>query len=263
MPVAMIKIILVTGGFDPLHSGHLRYFTAARELGDKLVVGVNSDAWLTRKKGRSFLPIDERINLIQSLRMVDHAILFNDDDGSAIEAIKNVQMMYPAADIIFANGGDRTATNIPEMIISDVIFKFGVGGDTKHNSSSTILDEWKSPKTVRTWGYYRILYETDNCKVKELTIEPGKSLSMQRHFQRHELWHVVDGQCEVLNQMNSDYALPMLTLTQHSQIVIPIGDWHTIHNTFEKPCRIIEIQYGSRCVEEDIERKDQWAAKSP
>jgi D-beta-D-heptose 7-phosphate kinase/D-beta-D-heptose 1-phosphate adenosyltransferase len=251
----MKKVVLVTGGFDPLHSGHIEYFKAARELGDKLVVGVNSDAWLERKKGRSFMPMDERTTIIQSLRMVDHAILFNDDDNSAIEAIKNVQMMYPNAEIIFANGGDRTASNIPEMVMSDVIFKFGVGGNTKANSSSWILDEWKAPKTLRSWGYYRVLHEVPGCKVKELTIEPGQGLSMQRHFERHELWHVSEGKCEVDQQMNSGYALPLITLVPGSQLAIPLGDWHRIRNPFDKPCRIVEIQYGVQCVEEDIERK--------
>jgi cytidyltransferase-like protein len=249
------KIVLVTGGFDPIHSGHIAYFEAAKKLGDKLVVGINSDSWLERKKGRSFMPINERVAIIQSLKVVDHAILFNDDDGSAIEAIKNVQPLYPNDEIIFANGGDRTALNIPEMIMANVVFKFGVGGEDKSNSSSWILEEWKAPKTERPWGYYRVLHEVPGCKVKELTIEPGQSLSMQRHFKRHELWHITEGRCEVDQQMNSGYALPMLTLTQHSQVAIPLGDWHRIRNPFDEPCRMIEIQYGNSCVEEDIERK--------
>lgn len=138
------RVVLATGGFDPLHSGHIAYFKAAKALGNILVVGVNSDAWLERKKGNVFMPSTERITIIQNLRMVDHCILFNDDDGSAIEAIRNVQMMYPNSQIIFANGGDRTAKNIPEMSVKDVVFKFGVGGDTKLNSSSLILDKWRN-----------------------------------------------------------------------------------------------------------------------
>jgi cytidyltransferase-like protein len=136
------KVVLVTGGFDPLHSGHIEYFKAAKALGNILVVGVNSDAWLTRKKGRAFMPSTERITIIQNLKMVDHCILFNDDDGSAVEAINNVKMLYPNSQIIFANGGDRTAKNIPEMKCKDVEFAFGVGGENKLNSSSWILDNW-------------------------------------------------------------------------------------------------------------------------
>ena len=108
---------------------------------------------------------------------------------------------------------------------------------------------------IRDRGYYRVLHEVPGCKVKELTIEPGQSLSMQRHFERHELWHITEGRCEVDQQMNSGYALPMLTLTQHSQVAIPLGDWHRIRNPFDEPCRMIEIQYGPQCIEEDIERQ--------
>jgi D-beta-D-heptose 7-phosphate kinase/D-beta-D-heptose 1-phosphate adenosyltransferase len=136
-----MKVVLVSGGFDPLHSGHINYFNAAKQLGDKLIVGLNSDAWLARKKGRAFMPIDERSTIIQNLKMVDGVILFNDDDGSAIEAIENVKMLYPNDDIIFANGGDRTAVNIPELVVKDVIFIFGVGGDKK-TSSSDLLRKW-------------------------------------------------------------------------------------------------------------------------
>ena len=64
------RVVLVTGGFDPLHSGHIEYFKSAKRLGDILVVGVNSDAWLERKKGRAFMPAKERITIIENLKMV-------------------------------------------------------------------------------------------------------------------------------------------------------------------------------------------------
>jgi cytidyltransferase-like protein len=143
-------VVLVTGGFDPLHSGHIEYFKAAKALGNMLVVGVNSDAWLTRKKGRAFMPSTERIAILQNLKMVDHCILFNDNDDTAIEAINNVKMMYPNSKIVFANGGDRTAKNIPEMTVKDVEFVFGVGGTDKINSSSWILDEWQASQDKYT-----------------------------------------------------------------------------------------------------------------
>ena len=138
----MKTIVLITGGFDPIHSGHISYINAAKKLGDILVVGVNSDDWLRRKKGQEFMPSYERINIIQNLKAVDHCILFNDTENHAIEAIRNVKIMYPDHHIIFANGGDRTAENIPEMSISGVEFVFGVGGDYKKNSSSQLLKKW-------------------------------------------------------------------------------------------------------------------------
>lgn len=88
-----MNIVLVTGGFDPLHSGHIAYFESAKQLGDKLIVGCNSDAWLERKKGRAFMPITERTTIIQNLRMVDGVILFN-DDGSSEEPLKVVEIQY-------------------------------------------------------------------------------------------------------------------------------------------------------------------------
>ena len=249
---AMINtVVLVTGGFDPLHSGHIEYFKAARALGNMLVVGVNSDAWLERKKGRAFMPSTERINIIQNLKMVDHCILFNDDDDTAIEAINNVKMLYPNSRIIFANGGDRTAKNIPEMICDNIEFVFGVGGANKLNSSSWILEEWKAPKTIRDWGYYRILHDVSGTKVKELTIDPGKSLSMQRHEHRTEFWLVTEGRCSVVKGNDK----PTENLCRHDTIEVPEGAWHQLTNPYSEPCRIVELQYGARCSEDDIERK--------
>lgn len=252
-----MKIVIVTGGFDPIHSGHIEYLTAAKHLGNKLVVGLNSDTWLTRKKGRPFMSIDERIAIVENLKMVDHCITYNDDDGSSTEAIRIIKSVYPDDEIIFANGGDRTAENITEMSVKDVIFKFGVGGDHKINSSSWILREWKHPKIIRPWGYYRVLHDVPGCKVKELTVSPNKSLSMQRHFKRHEFWHVTEGECYVDSLLPSGYVLPTQKLSQFSQIQILKGDWHRLSNPFSEPCRIIEIQYGDECVEDDIERKTQ------
>jgi cytidyltransferase-like protein len=251
-----MKIVLVTGGFDPLHSGHIEYFNAAKELGDKLIVGINSDAWLARKKGQPFMPIEERFTIVGSIDVVDEVIVYNDDDGSSIDAIRLVKIRHPNDDIVFANGGDRTHLNIPEMIVKDVQFAFGVGGFNKQNSSSWILREWKQPKTLRQWGYYRILHDVPGTKVKELTVEPGKSLSLQRHKHRAEHWHISEGRCAVEQRMPNGYVLPTVELDTLSQIVIPMHDWHRLYNPFDVPCRIIEIQYGTECNEEDIERKE-------
>jgi cytidyltransferase-like protein len=251
-----MKIVLVTGGFDPLHSGHISYFEAAKRLGNKLVVGLNSDAWLERKKGRAYMPVTERRRIIQRLHMVDMVIDFDDSDDTARDAIAKVRLHYPMkyVRVIFANGGDRTEENIPEMTVADVEFVFGVGGENKMNSSSWILEEWQAPKTERPWGYYRVIHDVPGTKVKELTVMPGKSLSLQRHKKRRELWHVAEGKCTVEQRMPSGYVLPTLELAKYSQLVIPINDWHRIHNPFDEPCKIIEIQYGESCNEEDIER---------
>lgn len=141
-------IVIVTGGFDPLHSGHLAYLKAAQQLGDTLWVGVNSDAWLTRKKGKPFMPLNERIEVLEAIKYVNVTFTFDDSDGTAIDAIREVRRRVPDCPIIFANGGDRTAENIPEMNcgVDNVTYIFGVGGADKKNSSSWILQEWKNDK---------------------------------------------------------------------------------------------------------------------
>ena len=249
----MKTIVLVTGGFDPIHSGHISYINAAKNLGDILVVGVNSDDWLRRKKGQEFMPSSERIDIIQNLKSVNHCILFDDTQNHAIEAIRNVKLLYPGDHIIFANGGDRTENNIPEMIEPDVEFVFGIGGEDKKNSSSWILQEWKAPKTDRPWGYYRVLHEVPGMKVKELTVNPGHSLSMQRHHLRAEYWIVSEGVASVSSQVGS--MLSGKVLEQHEEYRVPVGDWHRLSNPWNVPVKIVEIQYGESCIEEDIERK--------
>ncbi len=145
-----MRVVIVSGGFDPIHSGHINHFIEARKLGDILIVGLNSDEWLTRKKGKPFLPIDERLAVVKSMRMVDSAVAFNDDDNSSISLIRQALVLFD--DVLFANGGDRTRDNIPEIDAFDkdprVQFAFGVGGTHKQNSSSWILKEWTSQKNL-------------------------------------------------------------------------------------------------------------------
>jgi cytidyltransferase-like protein len=251
-----MKIVLVTGGFDPLHSGHIAYFKAAKQLGNLLVVGINSDNWLTRKKGRAFMPASERKAIIEHIYQVHKVIEFDDTDNSAIDAIRKVKAMFPRDQIIFANGGDRTKDNIPEMVVEDVEFVFGVGGEDKKNSSSWILEEWKAPKTERQWGYYRVLHENgQEVKLKELIVEPGKSLSMQRHSDRAEHWFVAEGRATVYGiNVKSDYEV-IGVYEKFAHVHIRRTEWHQLANESNEPLKIIEIQYGNNCVEEDIERR--------
>ena len=252
-----MKIVIVTGGFDPLHSGHLAYFKSAKQLGDLLVVGLNSDEWLTRKKGRPFMPMSERFALVSSIEVVDEVVVYNDNDNSSCDAIRLVKAQYPDAEIIFANGGDRTKENIPEMVFDDVKFVFGVGGSNKANSSSWILEEWKKPRTDRAWGYYRILHEVgSHVKLKELTVMPGKRLSMQRHEKRAEFWFVAEGEATVytVDPHSTDQEL-LASPARHQHTWIRLGEWHQLCNETDQLLKLIEIQYGENCVEEDIERK--------
>lgn len=253
-----MKIVVVTGGFDPLHSGHIAYFQSARQLGDKLIVGVNSDEWLARKKGQPFMPLHERRQIVGSLKDVDATMTFDDSDGSAISLLEDLKSSYPYAHIIFANGGDRTAKNIPEMSVKDIEFRFGVGGDDKKNSSSWILEEWKAPKTHRAWGYYRILHEDGpGVKLKELTVEPGQRLSMQKHSTRSEFWFVSRGTATVYTVDPGSTDIDLVGVYNEQQYLhVPVNQWHQLSNETDKPLKIIEIQYGINCIEEDITRKE-------
>ena len=140
----MSTVTIVTGGFDPLHSGHIAYFKAAKEFGNSLCVGVNSDEWLTRKKGKPFMPMSERMAIIKELKCIDFAIEFNDKDDSACDAIHMALEVFD--NVLFCNGGDRGSVNTPEYneYRNDdrVEFKWGVGGTDKKNSSSWILKKW-------------------------------------------------------------------------------------------------------------------------
>jgi len=255
------RVVIATGGFDPLHSGHLEYLKAAKELGDVLVVGLNSDDWLERKKGKAFLPYEEREQVLINLKAVDNVIAFDDYDDTAIDCILKVKKFYPLADIIFANGGDRNDTNIPEADVfkSDdwLTFKYGVGGTEKKNSSSNILEKWVTNHTERPWGYYRVLHnELGVVKVKELVVMPGKSLSMQRHKDRAEHWFITKGVATVytIDSKTTDHEL-LGEYKMFDTLHIKRNEWHQLANQTESPLRIVEIQYGDSCSEDDIERK--------
>jgi len=254
-----MKIVVVSGGFDPLHSGHIAYFESAKLLGDRLIVGVNSDEWLARKKGRHFMPLTERATIIGSLDVVDQVVPFkphHDEDNSCKNFLEELCEKYTKDEIIFANGGDRNKDNIPEMEVasSNLSFKFGIGGEDKKNSSSWILKEWEKPTTQRLWGKYRELDQNGHWKVKELSIDPGKSLSDQRHFQRSEHWHIVDGELQMDLEFANGYKTSGVYITGDS-IDIPINTWHKATNVGHKPVKVIEVWMGDELTEEDIERR--------
>ena len=251
-------IVLVTGGFDPLHSGHIAYLEEARQLGDTLIVGLNSDAWLRRKKGKAFMPVEERGAIVDALGCVDKVIGFDEEydaDDTACMFIKDMLEYNPTAKVIFANGGDRKTGNIPEESIIDprLMFAQSVGGDDKKNSSSWILKDWEAPKVERGWGHYRELYKGDGFAVKELVINPHSKLTMQKHQCRSETWNLVSGQAHVLISNRTEPEGPSRqTLTPPNPVDIPSGTWHQGVNDSNEPAHIIEIWKGpSELLNED------------
>ncbi len=254
-----MKISVVSGGFDPIHSGHISYIKAAREYGDYLIIALNSDEWLRKKKGKEFMPFEERKSILENLKKVDEVVGFKDDKvGSCIDALEKIKAKFPGDEIFFCNGGDRGKDNIPEMTVAGISFKFGIGGDDKKNSSSWILKNWKYDKERRVWGEFFNLFEDDQVKVKELIIEPGKGMSLQKHNRRSEIWLVSHGKCLVNYSKVSPEEIEKISLNKHNSLHIELGDWHQITNPYVDTCKIIEIQYGKETVEEDIERHSYY-----
>ena len=246
--------ILVTGGFDPLHSGHINYLKEAHKLNPNVIVGLNSDEWLARKKGKSFMPYKERESILKELKCVSKVISFDDNDNTANDAIK--QCLEDYYTIIFANGGDRHNENTAEYDLYNnnerVIFRWGVGGTNKMNSSSWILKDYiEGQKVYRNWGYYRVLCEGDGYKVKELVINPHSALSLQRHKHRSETWNIIQGDASVVLNDNDK-----VQLTNDSTVIIPVNTLHKGINESDYEAHIVEIWRGESHLlnESDIER---------
>lgn len=248
-------ISVVSGGFDPLHSGHIQYIKSAKDIGDKLIVALNSDDWIEEKKGKFFLPFYERKIILESLSFVDEVIDFQDDDeGSCKNALKKIKKKYPKDKIIFCNGGDRNKSNIPEQEIPEIEFRFSIGGDDKKNSSSEILKNWTFLREKRIWGEFFELYSNKNLKVKELIILPNQGMSFQRHHHRNEIWFVSEGSCVVNHSESDETKKKTYSLSKEDTFHVKRKEWHQITNPSKKVCKIIEIQYGEIVQESDIER---------
>ena len=142
----MPDIVLISGGFDPIHSGHIKLIKDASNYGD-VVVLLNSDNWLRNKKGKEFLSINERKIIMQSIKKVIDVIEMNDSDNTCIEGIKQAIKKYKNYKIKFANGGDRNNNTTPEIEFcnaNNIELLWSVGGNEKTNSSSWILKKWEN-----------------------------------------------------------------------------------------------------------------------
>ena len=142
---ARMKYYIVSGGFDPIHEGHIAMIKASSERSDGVILLLNSDEWLCRKKGKNFMTYQTRCTICENLKGVIDVLSFDDSDNSASDGIRRAREQYPDAELVFANGGDRTKENIPEEPACkkyNVSLEFGVGGENKANSSSWILEKW-------------------------------------------------------------------------------------------------------------------------
>ena len=133
--------VAVSGGFDPLHIGHVRLFKEARKLGTNLTVIINNDNWLRAKKGYVFMPENDRKEIIESLACVDEVIVsFHEKHPKDASVCSELETINPD---IFANGGDRKKDNVPEIALCkdlNIRTVFNIGGD-KIKSSSKLIEE--------------------------------------------------------------------------------------------------------------------------
>ena len=157
-------VMILSGGFDPPHRGHIKMFKQAKELATVVIVGLNSDEWLTRKKGKPFMNFGERSEILSSIKFIDNVWGFNDDDGTACNLISNVHSL--CADILFTalkrpvkiafgNGGDRSKKGSIPSSEEELCQKLGidivggVGGEEKVQSSSTLIANAKKEQYVK------------------------------------------------------------------------------------------------------------------
>lgn len=140
-----MKIVIVSGFFNPLHGGHLDMIEAAAKMGDKLVVIVNNDMQQVMKKDKIILPEENRARLMRALRDVDEVMIAVDQDPTVIKSLEQIALKYPNDELVFANGGDRDSEKvIPETEVCqkyNIHMVMGVGGTNKADSSTRINQE--------------------------------------------------------------------------------------------------------------------------
>ena len=204
---------MVSGGFDPLHVGHVRLIQDAAKHGD-VTVALNSNEWLTRKKGYYVMTWAERAEICYSIKGVTKVVMA--DDHTHDNCVHALKACKPD---IFANGGDRVKENIPEhahCLGHGIQMLFNIGGD-KANSSSHLV--WQE----RPWGRWRMLSQGDDYWVKMIEINPHSKSSLQTHDHRSEMWTNLD--------------------TMITTFIAP-KEQHRLVNDSGKTIRLIEVATG-------------------
>lgn len=245
-----MKTVAVSGGFDPLHIGHVRMFEQAKKLGDKLVVILNNDNWLKDKKGFVFMHQDERKEVIKALACVDKVIITDHKKGDSDRSVcKALAALKPD---IFVNGGDRkNEADIPEASTCKkfgikMVFGVGKGGKVQSSSWLTNAIPMALKHESRPWGNMTVLAEGEGWWVKMINVLPGKRLSLQKHKHRHEKWIGVDG------QIVAEVGSIMSILSRGTERGVPEKTEHRASSVIGGS--FLEFAYGSKVSEEDIIR---------
>ena len=139
-----IVTVCVSGGFDPIHVGHIRYINEAKKLGDRLVVILNNDNWLVKKKNYAFMNENDRKEILESLASVDQVVIsYHEKDPKDMSVCAELEVIKPT---IFCNGGDRISDNVPEVGLCKELgieTRFNVGKGGKLRSSSDLVKNAK------------------------------------------------------------------------------------------------------------------------
>ena len=253
------KYVIVSGGFDPIHSGHIELIKNAAEYGNVIVI-VNDDKFLIDKKGYVFMSSKERIGIIKNLKNVYEVILSIDSDHTVSKTIQSIADKYGKNTLYFANGGDRKTTqDIPEEKVcseNNIELLFDIGGDKTQSSSSLVEDvhdQMLNKKgnfqiVTKPWGYFKSFINENSYLLKKIVINPNEELSLQSHKHREEHWVVVSGSIEA--ELNGEVKL----LKVKDFISIPRSSNHRIINKSKSKAVIIEIQFGNILHEKDIKR---------
>ncbi len=244
---------LISGGFDPVHIGHLAMIKDAKRISDNVIVLLNSDKWLIRKKGKPFMVEAQRAQILEEFQSVSEVIIQqNDDDESSNNAIIDFHKSHSDKTICYCNGGDRSQEDkIREAKTCKSLgidLKFGIGGIHKLESSSNLTKNHLSETEQRPWGNFHIIAKGQGYQIKEMNINPGKKQSLQRHKNRSEYWQVIDG-LGIVYLEDSKFKLE-----KNDNIFIPKGDLHRLENIGNNLLRVVEIQIGEKISEDDIER---------
>lgn len=243
--------VAVSGGFDPVHIGHLRMLQEAKKLGDHLTVILNSDKFLNEKKQYNFMNFTERKEILLGFECVDEVIKSIDTDQTVCKTLLSLAKKKEIN--IFANGGDRkNEDDLPEKEIcleNKIQMIFGIGGE-KVQSSSKLIDRFLSTKKKKPWGYYENLIVENNYLIKRLVIYPNSSLSLQYHNNREENWTILKGTGRFTiedKQYVKDVGCSFKIKKQQK---------HRIENLENEDLIILEIQSGEDLSEDDIVRLD-------
>ncbi len=257
--------VILSGGFDPMHSGHVSMIHEAN-MASKfgVIILLNSDEWLARKKGKSFMNWQERRSILWSMRGVTNVFPVDDSDGTVVAGLSSVADRFGNHTLAFGNGGDRKLTSTPsaEQALCNargIDVLFGVGGDTKQNSSSTILADWARQTEQRPWGEFTTYEVGSGYKVKTLKVNPGQRLSLQYHNHRDEHWTVLSGSGFALVGDHDNSLIP-LPLSTGVNLHIPKNILHRVECTGNDSLVILEAQIGDYVGEDDIVRiQDDYA----